>query len=48
MLFITTIMASHSKEVAIVTENIRCPGQETEQYEVCSPEFNFVFVLQLL
>ena len=33
-------MASHSKEVALVAESIRCLGQETEQYEVCSPEFN--------
>ena len=34
-------MASHSKEVAVVVaESIRCLGQETEQYEVCSPEFN--------
>ena len=34
-----------------VAESIRCLGQEIEQYEVCSPEFNlnkFVFVLQLL
>ena len=30
-------MASHSKEVAVVPESIRCLGQETE---VCSPEFN--------
>ena len=33
-------MASHSKEVAVVAESSRCLGQETEQYEVCSPEFN--------
>ena len=33
-------MASHSKEVAVVAESIRCLGQETEQYEVCSPELN--------
>ena len=33
-------MASHSKEVAVVAESIRCLGQEIEQYEVCSPEFN--------
>ena len=42
-MFLITIglqMASHSKEVAIVAESIRCLGQETEQYEVCSPEFN--------
>ena len=31
-------MASHSKEVAVVAESIRCLGQETEQYKVCSPE----------
>ena len=24
----------------LLTESIRCLGQETEQYEVCSPEFN--------
>ena len=30
-------MASHS---AVVAESIRCVGQETEQYEVFSPEFN--------
>ena len=24
----------------LVAESIRCLGQETEQYEVCSPEFN--------
>ena len=33
-------MAFNSKEVAVVAESIRCLGQETEQYEVCSPEFN--------
>ena len=29
-------MASYRK----VAESIHCLGQETEQYEVCSPEFN--------
>ena len=38
-------MASHS---AVVAESIRCLGQETEQYEVCSPENKFVLVLKLL
>ena len=33
-------MASHSKEVAVVAESIRCLGQETEQHEVCSLKFN--------
>ena len=33
-------MASFRKEVAVVAESIRCLGQETEQYEVCSPECN--------
>ena len=33
-------MASCSKEVAVVAESVRCLGQETEQYEVRSPEFN--------
>ena len=32
-------MSSH-KEVAVVPESIRCLGQETEHYEVCSHEFN--------
>ena len=25
----------------LVAESIRCLGQETEHYEVCSPKFNF-------
>ena len=33
-------MASYRKYVAVVAESIRCLDQETEQYEVCSPEFN--------
>ena len=33
-------MASYRKYVAVVAESIHCLGQETEQYEVCSPEFN--------
>ena len=41
-------MASYYKQVAVVAESIRCLGQETKQYEVCSPEFSlkFVFVLK--
>ena len=45
-------MAFYHKYIAVVAESIHCLGQETEQYEVCSPEFNFknkfVFVLKLL
>ena len=37
-------MASYSKKVAVVAESIRCLGQETEQYEVCSPEFNIKLI----
>ena len=28
----------------LVAESIRCLGQETEQYEVCSPEFNLKYI----
>ena len=27
-----------------MAENIRCLGQETEQDEVCSPEFNVKYI----
>ena len=37
-------MASYSKEVAVVAGSIHCLRQETEQYEVCSPEFNFICI----
>ena len=33
-------MASYRKLVAVVAERIRCLGEETEQYKVCSPEIN--------
>ena len=33
-------MTSYRRLVAVVTESIRCLGQETEQYKGCSPEFN--------
>ena len=29
---------------AVVAESIHCLGQETEQYEVCSPEFNLKYI----
>ena len=27
-----------------MAESIRCLGQETEQYEICSPEFNLKYI----
>ena len=27
-----------------MAESIRCLGQETEQYEACSPEFNLKYI----
>ena len=33
-------MASYYKQVAVVAESICCPGQETEQHDNCSSEFN--------
>ena len=29
---------------AVVAESIRCLGQETEPYEVCSREFNLKYI----
>ena len=40
MLLITIMGYKWRPVVAVVAESIRCLGQETEQYEVCSPEFN--------
>ena len=37
-------MAYYHKSVAVVAESIRCLRQETEQYEVYSPEFNLKYI----
>ena len=37
-------MVSYHKQVAVVAESIRCLDQQTEQYEVCFPEFNLKYI----